>query len=185
MKKEFFFFLLFVSTAFTNRLLAQQSDFLVFKKNSKTIVTYFSGTPIQFVTRTGAFRDAKIERIANDSVFIREYLVRRVMTSMGFYVIDTAGSFHYAYHYNEIHIIGTPPQKFNWNASGSSLLGGGILLTAASGISFLVDRKRFSPELMLAGVAAGLIGYGIIRLTGRPKIIGKKGYTLQYISVSK
>lgn len=165
-------------------LYAQQADFLIFKKKDKTIKTYFAGTQIQFVTKTGAFRDARIERIANDSLFIREYLVRQVMTSMGFYVTDTAGSFHYAYHYKDIQIVGVPPQKFNWNASGSSLFGGGILLTAASGISYLVDKKRFSPELMLAGVGLGLVGYGIIRFTGRPKIIGKKGYMLEYIAVS-
>lgn len=178
---KFFAFILILFCSIPS--LAQTSDFIILKKKDRTVASYFPGTKIQFVTRNGAYRDALIEKIEKDTLFIREYLVRKGMTSMGFYVIDTLGSYHYAYDYHEIHNIGTPDPKFNWSGSGSALFGGGILLTAASGVVYLADRKKFSPELMIAGAGLGIIGYLILKISGRPVIIGKRGYHLDYFSV--
>jgi hypothetical protein len=101
---------------------------------------------------------------------------------MGFYVTDTLGSYHYEYDYHDIHIVGTPDPKFNWSASGTALFGGGILLTVASGVVYLADRKKFSPELLVAGAGLGVIGYLILKLSSRPVIIGKRNYHLDYFS---
>ncbi len=174
--------LLFFLVIFSLETQAQHADFFILKKKNRTVTSYFAGANIQFITNNGAFRDALIERIEHDTLFIREFIVRKAMTNMGFYVIDTLGSYHYAYNYHDIHTMGALPQQFNWSGSGTALFSGGILLTAASGVVFLADRKKFSPELMITGAGLGAIGYLIMKLSGRPIVIGKRHYHLEYFS---
>ena len=164
---------------------AQSSDFIILKKGNKTIRNIYSGTSIQFVSTSGAYRDALIVAIENDSIYLQEFLVRRLPTVYGTYINDTAGSFRYTYHYNEIKSFGKKTKKgFNVSGSGTALLSGGILLTLASGVSYLIDKDKFSPELLIAGVALGAVGY-LMTTSGKKEIIIGKKYTLQYISMKQ
>lgn len=90
------------SFCLANLVSAQSSDFIILKKNSKSIRTFFAGSNISFITTAGVFRDGRIIMIKNDSIVIQEFLVQKIPTTMGTYMLDTAGSFRYAYNYNEI-----------------------------------------------------------------------------------
>jgi hypothetical protein len=173
-------FLLFIP--FTS--LAQSSDFIILKKKHKTIKRFYAGTQVEFMTTTGAYRDALITRIANDSVYLQEFLIRRVPTQLGYFITDTAGSFRYVYHYNQIASIGKPQKGFNVRGSGAALFGGGIILTLASGVVYLADREKFSPALLIASVGLGTLGYFMSKAGGKGIVIGKKNYSLEYINLT-
>ncbi len=163
---------------------AQSADFILVKKKNKTIKTFFSGSHIAFQTTGGAYRDAEIKLIKNDSIFLREYIVNRVPTTLGFIILDTIGSYSYAYHYNEIKKFGITYKNFDVRGSGAALLGGGILLTLASGVSYLANPKKFSSKLLIAAAGLGTAGYFLSKKGGKGIVIGKKNYSLKYISVS-
>lgn len=171
--------LLFSVTAFS-----QSADFIVLKKKGKTIQTFYAGTSIAFITVSGAYINAQINGIKNDSLFLQEFIIRYLPTTIGTYIIDTAGSYHYTFHYNQIKTIGRKEKKgFNTKSSGASLFGGGVLLTLASGVVFLVDRKNFSAPLLIASAALGTLGY-FWATSGRAGLaIGKK-YRLVYMDMN-
>lgn len=175
-----FFLLMIVSSA----VHAQPSDFIILKKKDKTIKSYYAGTQIEFVTTSGAYRNALITRIVHDTLYLQEFLVRKIPTQLGFYITDTAGSYRFAYHYNEIGSFGKKQKGFNLSGSGASLLGGGILLTLANAVVFLVDRDKFSPALLGASVGLGAIGYFLLKAGNKAIVIGKRNYRLEYIKVT-
>ncbi|MEO7263630.1 MAG: hypothetical protein ABIW38_01900 [Ferruginibacter sp.] len=167
-------------------IIAQTSDVLVLKKGSKSIARYYSGTHISFTTNNGAYRDAEITQIKNDSIYLQEFLVRRLPTTLGFYILDTAGSFRFVYHYNQIKNMGPAGNKnFNVSGSGAALLGGGLLLTLASGVVYVADREKFSPALLGAALGLGTVGYLMSKAGSKGIIIGKRGYQFQYINMQK
>lgn len=145
---------------------------------------FYAGSNIEFVTNTGAYRNAVITNIKNDSIFLKEYIINRIPTTLGFYVVDTAGSYHYDYSYKQIAYFGKVNKKFNVGGSGAALFGGGILLTLASAVVYVADNKNFSPALM--GAAAGLagIGYLLNKASGKGITIGKNHYYLQYMNTN-
>jgi hypothetical protein len=162
---------------------AQSADFLLFKKKGKTIARYFIGSDITFTATSGAYIDAKIIAIKNDSVFLRQYIVQQVPTQLGVYILDTTTSYLYQYNYKDIKSIGKERKGLNWAGSGGALLGGGMVLTLASGIVYLVDKNKFSPQLLIASVALGGIGYLLTKVGMKGMEIGKK-YTLEYVPVA-
>lgn len=178
MLKWFLFVLCFSATAAN----AQQADFIVLKKNRKTVQNFFSGTQIEFVAYNGAYRNALITAIKNDSLYLQEFIVYRMPTTLGTYVLDTSGSYRYVYHYNQIKSFGKPQKGFNVGGSGAALLGGGALLVLASGVSYLIDKDQFSPELLGAAVGLSAIGYVMNKAAAKRIVIGKK-YKIQYISL--
>lgn len=90
---------------FTYLTFAQASDFILLKKRNITIATYFSGGTITFTTNTGAFMEANILRIKKDTLFLKEYIVKPVMTQLGVYILDTLRSYFHSYHYKDIFSI--------------------------------------------------------------------------------
>jgi len=181
MLRSLFLILLFVSSA----AAAQQSDFIILKKKNKTIHSYYAGTQIEFVTTNGVYKDALITGIANDTIYLQEFLVQRGVTSLGFYVTDTVGSFRYAYNYHQVGTIGKAEKKgFNLRGSGAALFGGGTLLTLGSGVVYLADRKKFSPALMITSAALAGVGYLLMKTGSKGIVIGKKNYRLEYIKLT-
>ncbi len=163
---------------------SQHADFIIVKKKGKTLQTIFAGKNIDFVTTSGAYINANINGIANDSIYLQEYIVQRLPTTIGTFILDTLGSYHYKFHYNQIAVLGKKPHRgFNKTGSGASLFGGGILLTLASGVVYLVDRKSFSAPLLIAAAGLGTFGYFLMKSGGKGIVIGKK-YQLQYMNMS-
>lgn len=175
--------LLIISLIIGQHLFSQSTDFILFKKNHKTIGTYYAGSNISFTNEQGSYIEALITQIKNDTLFLRQFVIQQIPTNLGVYVLDTVASYRYQYHYNQIKAIGRTGRKFNLSGSAATLVGGGILLTVASAIVYFADREKFSPELMLGGVALGGIGYLMAKLGGKGMVIGKR-YSLIYVSVS-
>ena len=174
------FFLLLISWYQTS---AQSSDVILLKKNNKTIRRFFAGTPIDLTTITGVYISAQITKIKNDSLFLKQYVVRQIPTNLGVYVLDTVTTYYYKYHYNQVKAIGKTGRRFNLSASAASLLGGGIVLTLASGVVFLADRDKFSPGLLIVSASLATVGYVMAKTGGKGMIIGKK-YSLVYLGIS-
>lgn len=172
--------LLFISLS----SFSQTADFITVKKKGRTIQTFFAGRNIEFVSSSGAYINASINGIANDTLFLQEFVVQRLLTTFGTYILDTLGSYHYKFHYNQIAALGKKEKRgFNKSGSGASLFGGGVILTIASGVVFLADRDKFSAPLLLASAGLGAFGYFLLKSGGKPLTIGKK-YTLQYMNMS-
>ena len=181
MLRAFFLILFFASSAAS----AQPSDFIILKKKNKTIHSYYAGTQIEFVTTNGVYKDAVITKISNDTIYLQEFLIQRAVTSLGFYVIDTVGSYRYAYDYHQIGSIGKQANKgFNVQGSGAALFGGGIVLTLGSGIVYLADRKKFSPALLIGSAALAGMGYLLMKSGHKGIVIGKKNYRLEYMRLT-
>jgi hypothetical protein len=173
--------LLFVSvTSFS-----QSADFIQLKKNNKTITTFYSGMNISFTAQSGANITALINGIQNDTLYLQEFVIQYLPTTFGTYIIDTAGSYRYKYHYNQIAAIGKKEKtNFNTKGSGAALFGGGALLTLASGVVYIADRKKFSLPLLLTSVGLGTLGYFLAKGSkGGAMVIGKK-YKLVYMNMS-
>lgn len=180
--KLFLPILFFISTA----AFSQSADFIQLKKNNKIITTFYSGGNIAFTAASGSFINATINGIKNDTLYLQEFIIRYLPTTFGTYIIDTAGSYHYKYHYNQIAAIGQKEKtNFNVKGSGAALFGGGVLLTLASGVVYVADREKFSLPLLLASVGLGTVGYFMAKgkKHGGGMVIGKK-YKLVYVDMS-
>ena len=174
--------LLFITTT----SFSQSADFIQLKKNNKTIGAYYSGMNIAFTSESGSFIDAMINGIKDDTLYLQQFIVRYLPTNIGTYIVDTVGSYRYKFHYNQIAAIGRKEKSnFNVKGSGAALLGGGAVLTLASGIIYVADRKKFSAPLLLASVGLGTLGYFMAKGSkhGGAYVMGKK-YKLVYMNMS-
>jgi hypothetical protein len=180
MKTLYLFILMLVAKS----IIAQPSDFFTLKKRGKTVKTFFAGSHISFVTNRGAnFFNVHISNVRNDSIFVKEYLIIQVPTSYGAYVLDTAATYRYGFHYKDLATVYHDKKGFSFSGSGASLMGGGLLIMAISGVLYLVDRSQFSLQLVGVSAGLGLVGYLLSRMQNKNFKIGKK-YQLNYMSVS-
>jgi hypothetical protein len=175
--------LLVIICLLSSSAVAQSTDFLLLQKRNRTIKSYYTGSHITFTTVTGAYIDADITQIRNDTLYLQQFIVQQIPTVLGVYMLDTTGSYRFQYHYNQIKSINEPGVHFDFSASGASLLGGGLILALASGVVYFADNKNFSPALMGAGVVLAGVGYLISKGSGKGILIGKK-YKLLYIDAS-
>ncbi len=174
--------LLLISTA----SFSQSADFIQLKKNNKLVSTFYSGMNISLTAQSGANITALINGIKNDTIYLQEFIIQYLPTTFGTYIIDTVGSYRYKYHYNQIAAIGRKEKtNFNTKGSGAALFGGGTLLTLASGVVYIADRKKFSLPLLLASVGLGTLGYFWAKgkKNGNAMIIGTK-YKMVYMNMS-
>ncbi len=172
--------IIIVFLVFTQQAMAQQTDFILLRQKQKTIASFFPGSPIQFTAASGTTIDGEIMAIRNDSIFLKQYIVRQLLTQLGVYMLDTL-VYYYHFHYRDIAAIAKRGRRFDWASSGAVLLGGGALLTVAGGVVYLADNKNFSPALLAASAGLTVVGYFLSRHSYKGMVIGKK-YTLQYIS---
>jgi hypothetical protein len=179
--KLIFLILFFITTT----SFSQSADFIQLKKNNKTVASFYSEMNIAFTSETGSYIDALITGIKEDTLYLQQFIIRYLPTNFGTYIVDTVGSYRYKYHYNQILAIGRKEKtNFNIKGSGAALLGGGAVLTLASGIIYVADRKKFSAPLLLASVGLGALGYFIAKGSkhGNAYVIGKK-YKLVYMNM--
>jgi len=161
----------------------QPSDFILLKHRNKTITSYFEGGIIKFTSASGAYVEANILKVKNDTLFLREYVTRAVLTQLGVYVLDTVAIYYNQYHYNQVKSIGKSGRRFDVKGSGAALMGGGALLLVAGGIVYLADNKNFSPRLMIGAAVLGGLGYLLTKTGTDAMVIGKK-YSLVYVQAS-
>lgn len=162
---------------------AAQDDFIVLKKNLRTVKTYFTGTQIAFTTST-RYYSGRISSIQKDSIDMLEYDIRQLPTRLGVYMLDTVATYRSRIGYRDIIKIQNERKGFNFAASGASLLGGGILITAIGLGTWLFtkpgDRYHASPKLIVGAAALGATGYILMKTSDKNFSIGKK-YHLNYI----
>jgi len=161
----------------------KSADFILFKKNGTTIGSYYKGNDIAFTNPDGVYIEAKITDIKHDSLFLQQFIIQQVPTSLGVYVLDTVGSYRYIYNYKQIKAIGRTGPKFNLSGSAASLVGGGAVLAVASGVIYLADREKFSPPLLIGSLGLMGAGYLMAKLGGKGMVMGKK-YNLVYVEVT-
>lgn len=167
-------------------VLSQPSDFLIIKKDQRTVKSFFAGSNIGFVTDKG-FYAGQIKAIQKDSLFLTQFDIRQVMTTLGFYILDTIATYQLSFSYKDI--IKIPIQKrrgFDLASSGGSLFGGGVLITGF-GLGTWIFTKPGSryyagSTLVISAAALAGIGYLLMRSNSSKYTIGKK-YRLEYIKV--
>ncbi len=182
--KTVFVLIIGIFSFFSN--VAQSSDLLILKKNGHTLKTFFPGDEIIFNTST-RYYDAFIQRINHDSIFLIQYDVKQVPTSLGIYILDTLGKYPFAVNYKEIIGFGRfSGKKFDWAGSGGALLGGGVLLTTVGLGTWIFTKPNTqyyaSPYLVGGAALLAAIGYLLAKSNGKKMTLGKK-YTLEYIPV--
>jgi hypothetical protein len=171
-------FLLIAIVATTGSPANAQNGFLLLQKNNRTTLTYFSGSEIGFTTKTGTHHSGRIMSLKNDSLLLKVYSVFPSPDFTG--KMDTLTKYYLPIPVSDIAYIDRTGRRFNWQASGAALLGGGTLLVLAGGVSWMVDREKFSPALLVASAALAATGYLLMKKGDRPIRLGKK-YTLQYV----
>jgi len=174
--------LLLVSTV----TYSQTADFIQLKKKNKTVSTFYSGMHISLTTQSGSNITALINGIHNDTLYLQQFIIRYLPTNFGTYLVDTLGSYHYKYHYNQVAaIVKKERTNFNVKGSGAALLGGGALLALGSGVVYVADREKFSAPLLWSSLGLGTLGYFLAKgkKYGNVMFIGKK-YRLVYINMS-
>ena len=165
---------------------AQYSDILILKKHNRTVRTFFPGDEIMFNTPVHYF-DAYITSVNNDSLFLIQYDIRQIPTSLGVVVADTVATYRFGVNYKDIIRLGRDRNRnFDWSGSGAVLLGGGTLL-ALVGLGTWVFTKpntQYYASPYLVGSAALLAGIGyLLSKSGDKQIVLGKKYLLEYIHV--
>lgn len=162
---------------------AAQNDFIVLKKKGRTVKTLFTGSQISFIT-TVRYYSGRIGSVENDSIYLLEYDIRRIPTTLGIYILDTLATYRTGIHYKDILKIYRERKGFDLSASGASLLGGGILITTVGLGTWIFtksgDRYHASPKLVIGSALLGAAGYALLKTNSHSYTIGKK-YELNYI----
>jgi hypothetical protein len=131
--------------------------------------------------------DAVVRYINHDTIFLVQYDIRQVPTSLGIYMLDTLGTYPFSVNYKDIISLGKDRNKnFDLGSSGGVLLGGGGLITLV-GLGtwiFTKPNTQYHASPYLVGGAAILagVGYLMAKASVKKMMLGKK-YTLQYIPV--
>jgi len=179
-------FLLFIFCSICIFSFSQPSDFLLVKKNNRTVKTFFAGSNISFQTLEGMYA-GRIDAINKDSLFISQFDIRQAMTVLGVYVIDTVAVYKLKFNYNNIIKIDEQRNRgFDVAASGGSLLGGGILLTAFGLGTWVLTKpgsQYYASKAFVIGSATlGGLGYLLLKSKNSRYKIGHK-YQLEYVKV--
>lgn len=179
--------LLFITPFIYATGLSQPSDFIVVKKNSTRVKSFFKGSNINFETDRGFF-SGQINAVKKDSLFLTQFDVRQVPTSLGIFVLDTVATYRLQFNYKEIiAITNEKPKGFDRSVSGGSLLGGGVLITAVGLGTWIFTkpgtRYYASPRLVIGSAVLAGIGYLLLKSNNAEYKIGKK-YRLEYVKVN-
>jgi hypothetical protein len=179
-----FLFILSAAVFFASSCTAQ-NDLLILKKNNRTVESFYPASEMDFSTST-RYYEAYVTSIEKDSVFLVQYDVRRVYTNLGVFVLDTVAQYHFGVNYHDIISFGKKRKNFDWNSSGAALFGGGVLLTAAGLVTWIVakpnTRYYARPQLVIGAAAIAAVGYLLMKSGNKTMVLGKK-YTLHYIKM--
>ncbi len=166
---------------------AQSSDILILRKKGRTFQTYFPGSQVSFYTTSKPYYNNYVTAINHDSVFLVQYDIRQIPTTVGVYILDTVGRYNFSINYKEIVGFGKDRnKKFSWAGSGGALIGGGLVITVIGLGTWLFTKPgtQYYASPYLVGGAALLagIGYLLARSNSKGIRLGKK-YTLEYVGV--
>lgn len=177
------FLLLFFLIIISSFLHAQQSDFISFRKNNRTIKTYFKGMSIEFINPGGAYINGIIESIRNDTIYIKQYDVRMLQTHWGTQSPDTISHYNLRFHYHDITAIPKPPQAFEFIRNGT------LFIISGSGYAFLhifnglIQKRSINFNTVAVAGAVAAVGFTMLKLRKHFYPIGTK-YRIVYMKMS-
>jgi hypothetical protein len=144
---------------------AQSPDFIsVRKSNGRTVRSFMPGLSITLETKSGNWLQGPIEAIRNDSIIVRQYMVRRYL-QWGVLQLDTIGTTLLPIHYLAIDRIYLNKRRSFWQRRTGPLLitgGGGYLLLNLLNGAILKDPIGSSGNIRKLGISAGALGAGLL-----------------------
>ena len=165
------------------RATAQGSDIILVKKGAnKTVARLVPGRPVSLSEKSGASIDGNVDRIDRDTLYVRQYDIRRRPTQWGTSVADTLSTWTVAVHYRDIVTLQKTSESFALFRNGM------IPLVTGTGYSLLhlvnaglqkepVDGRTMAIAggVALTGLVLNKTHRSYIRLDGR--------YRLEYIDL--
>lgn len=164
---------------------AQAEDFIVLKKKTKNIQTFFSGKKIQFQYHDGRKVFGLIKKIKNDSLIIEQWNIYAIPTPLGISIADTVKFKDEGFAVNKIVSIPNPKSKSAYALPGALLMIGAGGYSALHVINNLTQSGgKIEGDNLLS--AAGFFGLGALLTWAKPKSVLKLGkkYNLHYINIS-
>lgn len=164
-----------------------QQDFLLVKKRNKTVASYYTGNPITFRTTSGQWVDAYINKIINDTLYIKEFELVRYVNAWGMPAVDTMWRNRRKITTKDMAAFPRKSQSVNYIKDGTLFQvasGGYILLNVINTLSD-GDAIFENNNGMRLGIAAVVFAIGTLMHSSRSPVIeiGKK-YRLQYIKMA-
>ena len=160
----------------------QQNDFLSLKKKGRTISTYFKGMPVAFIHINGSQINGIIEKVYNDTLYIKQYDIRMSPTPWGTRVRDTISHYDLRFHYREIAAIPKPPKAFEFVRNGTLFMIGGGGYAFLHTFNGLVQKKKIYPSTLAVSGGVAALGFTMYKLRKYYYPIGKK-YRMEYIKM--
>ncbi len=180
--------LLFSLLCISPALLAQVPDFLsVRRKNGRTIKTFYAGSTINFITRSGIPVSGTIQTMRNDTLFISTYATRIALTRLGVTVVDTFAWRVEKVHYKQIGRIEIfTKHRGIYGRIGTLLaIGGGgyIFLNVFNGLTqggSITDKENMQRLKTAATVAA--VGT-LLRVLYKNNTLSRRRHRIVYINL--
>jgi hypothetical protein len=161
----------------------QSSDILLLKKkNGRTEKSYFSGSFIYFIDKSGREMSGTIKKIERDTLFIQYFDVRRAYNRWGTSVADTVTAYLFRYHYNEIQSIPKSTTAFEFVRDGTIFMIGGVGYAALHLINSAIQHEEVVGKTVAIAGGVAAAGFIMRKLRKKSYQIGKK-YSLQYVNM--
>ncbi len=162
---------------------AQRSDILLLKKkNGRTVQSFFSGSYIYFIDKSGREMSGIIKNIKRDTLFIKYYDVKRAYTRWGTTVADTITTYLFRYHYNEIKAIPKTLKAFEFVRDGTLFMIGGAGYAALHLINSAIQEEKVVGETLAIAGSIAAAGLTMRKLRKKNYVVGKK-YFLHYVNM--
>ncbi|MFT3904068.1 MAG: hypothetical protein QM727_12905 [Niabella sp.] len=185
------FLCLLISTSATGQI----RDFIsVKKKNGVTVKNFYVGNQIIFSTHSGQrIIDGPIDKMTNDSVFIRFYNVVTYPTVIGTRIYDTLSTHVLPYYYKDIKTIYS-----NLGGNKGRLMPITLTFAQRAGLGYIVlnlinsavsgESVTESRNLRNLGIAAGVTAAAYYlkgRREGRPEKVFSRRYRVVYVKMQE
>lgn len=187
MSRLLLIFLLLTSSLLTS---AQVPDFIsVKKKNGISVKNYYAGLDISFRATDGRRYDALIDRIANDSIYLRYFTVSPYTNLLGTISYDTLTTYILQLHYKAIQYVYTPKKGYRDHYLGTlgryAAIGGlgYTFLNIFNGLIQKADPLFDARNARNVAIATGVGGAGLF-LNRKFRSSGKTNrYKIVYIDM--
>lgn len=172
------FFLIIGSILFAFQAMAQQSDFILLKKNNnRTLKTYYAGSYIKGTTYNGFQINGQILNISNDTVYIEQMIVEQLASRFGVPYLDTV-VYNLAIPYTSIEKFQYKKEKgFKQITVPGILARAGIGYAVLETVNTAYRREKFSENGNMQGIIGGLAIGGIGIIWSQLKSANKKAGT--------
>lgn len=169
---------------------AQVPDYVSVRRvNGRTVKNFMKGLPITLETKAGSWIDGWISDMRHDSIIVKTYIVRTVMTHLGVTMLDTLGSVQQPVHHKDIDRIKiTQRQSFLLRRTDDLLFIGGVgyLLLHISNGAYLSESITGKNNLRRLSIAAGVTGVGLLwhKLLGPTPFTTRK-HRIVYVNMQR